>query len=188
MAFLIAAAGLSGSGKSTALQHLRELCAGEIVYLGGIVLEQIRERGVVPCPENGRSVRLDIRRQHGPAALAILAAPVVERYLNDGINVLIDAIFAIDEYRELQRLRGISKSALFAVNVSFETRCGRLCSRTDRPLTLEQVKERDKIEIATLRTAAVIAEADYTIINEYSMETFQNNLERFWKKLTDSTL
>jgi hypothetical protein len=63
-----------------------------------------------------------------------------------------------------------------------------VCSRTDRPLTLEQVKERDKIEIATLRTAAVIAEADYTIINEYSMETFKNNLERFWEKMTDSTL
>lgn len=186
MAFLIAAAGLSGSGKTTALRYLKKLTAGEIVYFGGIVLEQIRLRGLVPCPETERSVRLDIRDQHGPAALAILATRNVEGYLNKGVNVLIDAIFVIDEYQQIQRLQGFSRCALLAVDASFETRCGRLGSRADRPLTVEQVRERDKVEIATLRTAEVIAEADHKIVNESSIEMFENELERFWKDLTDS--
>jgi adenylate kinase len=137
MALLIAAAGLSGSGKTTALRYLKKLSAGEIVYFGGIVLEQIRDRGLVPCPETERSVRLDIREQHGPAALAILATRNVEEYLKNGVNVLIDAIFVIEEYRQIQQLRGFSRSVLLAVNASFETRCGRLGSRADRPLTVE---------------------------------------------------
>jgi hypothetical protein len=72
---------------------------------------------------------------------------------------------------------------LLAINASFETRCCRLCSRAKRPLTRQDVSDRDDYEITTVGTAAVIAGADDEIVNDGTMPMFQDNLEHFWEKI-----
>jgi dephospho-CoA kinase len=181
MGLLVALSGLSGAGKTTAVNYLKNICEGQSIYLGGLVLQEVVKRGLAPCAENERLVRLDIRRQYGPAALAILAASRVEAYLKDDINVLVDAIFVIEEYQALQACCRNSQSVLLAIDASFETRCRRLGLRVERPLSREQVRTRDETEITILGTMAVIANADYTITNESSIQAFLAGVDSFWR-------
>jgi dephospho-CoA kinase len=188
MAFLIAVAGLSGAGKTTAVDHLKDLGLGQKVYLGDTVLNEVRVRGLALGPENERFVRLDIRLKQGPGALAILAGPTVKGLLNEGVNVFVDAIFEAEEYQHLKSCCGDSTPILLAIEASFATRALRLRSRAERPLTRKELKVRDDTEMTRLGTAIVMARASYKIVNEGSIRDFQTDLERFWKTSTSSAL
>jgi dephospho-CoA kinase len=188
MAFLIAVTGLSGAGKTTAVDYLKNVGVGEKVYFGDIVLNEVRARGLALTAENERSVRLDLRSQHGLGALAIRAGPIVTGLLNDGLNLLVDAIFAIEEYQHLQTCCGNSTPVLLAIEASFETRSRRLLSRAERPLTPEELRIRDQTEIANLGTGKAIAAAHHRIVNEESIQTFYGNLKQFWKITISSAL
>jgi hypothetical protein len=120
--------------------------------------------------------------------LAALAAPTIERLLNDGVNVFVDAIFEIEEYQRLEKCCRNSKLVFLAIEASFEIRSSRLRLRTERPLTPKELKERDDTEISKLGTASAIANADHKIVNEQSMQIFQNALERFWTTITVSSV
>ena len=185
MPFLIAVAGLSGAGKTTAIDYLTNFAGGQKVYLGDTVLNEVRARGLPATPENERSVRLDIRLQRGPGALAVLAAPIIQTLLKDGINVLVDAIFEIEEYQHLQTRCENSTPVLLGIEASFAVRAHRLRSRAERPLTRDQLKARDNTEATKLGTRSVIAGARYKIVNEGSMQAFHKELERFWREATD---
>jgi dephospho-CoA kinase len=187
MAFLIAVSGLSGSGKTTAVNHLMTAYGGTTIYLGGLVIEEVARRGLPICAENEKIVRLDIRRKHGPGALAVLATPSVQQYLSSNLNVFVDAIFVLDEYRILQKCSGNTEAILLAIDACFETRCRRLGSRAERPLSREQVKDRDEVEIAELKTPVAMAEASYKIANENTMDNFLTDLDSFWEETSKVT-
>jgi len=63
-----------------------------------------------------------------------------------------------------------------------------LSSRDRRPLTREELKLRDETEIARLGTGTAIADAGHRIVNEKSIEAFQDELERFWKRAIGSPI
>jgi dephospho-CoA kinase len=115
---LIAVAGLAGAGKTTAIDHLESLGAGKRVYVGGLVLDEVRARGLQVTPENQKLVRLDLRRARGPDAFAVLAAPLVRDILSSGANVLLDAIFCVEEYRYFRQLCA-DPVLLLAISASF---------------------------------------------------------------------
>ncbi len=69
--------------------------------------------------------------------------------------------------------------AAVAVWASPETRHHRLAKRPIRPLTPEEAASRDVAEIQNLNKGGPIAMADFTIINESSLEA----LERETKKV-----
>jgi dephospho-CoA kinase len=82
MALLIAVAGWSGSGKTTAIDHLSKIGAGEKIYIGEAVLDEIHARGMAPGPVSEQLVRLNLREQHGRGALALRAIPSVKEHLD----------------------------------------------------------------------------------------------------------
>jgi dephospho-CoA kinase len=65
-----------------------------------------------------------------------------------------------------------------AVWASPATRHERLAHRTQRPLTLEEAASRDKSEIENINKGGPIALADFTIINEASLEELEKETER----------
>jgi dephospho-CoA kinase len=143
MPFLIAVAGLSGAGKTTFINHLETLGAGTRVYLGQGVHDAIRAKGLQPTPENEKIVRFDLRSEHGPGALAAVALPKILESLVSGRSVLVDAIFAMEEYQLLKTCENNCTSTLVAIRAPFETRAIRLRSRSVRPLTEQELRERD---------------------------------------------
>jgi dephospho-CoA kinase len=181
MAFLIAVTGLSGAGKTTAIDHLKRVGVGEKVYLGQTVLNEVQARRLPPGTESEQLVRLDFRSQYGPGALAILAKDNVRALLNDGTNVLVDAVFEMEEYQHLRTCTEGLRAVLLAIEASFETRSRRLLGRLNRPHTPEQLKARDKTEVTQLRTGLVMEAADHKIVNEDSLEIFYEDVELFWK-------
>lgn len=86
MGMLIAVAGLAGAGKTTAIDHLESLRAGRQVYVGELVLNEVRARGLEVNPENENLVRLDLRHTRGPEAFAALV-------LREGTLIYIDDYF-----------------------------------------------------------------------------------------------
>ena len=58
-----------------------------------------------------------------------------------------------------------------------KTRYARLAERQHRPLTLEEASSRDKSEIENLNKGGPISLADFTIINESTVEELRKQTE-----------
>jgi dephospho-CoA kinase len=184
MAYLIAVTGLSGAGKTTAVDYLQKIGVGEKIYLGQAVLSEVGARGLPAGPDSERAVRLDFRRQYGPGALAVLAGPRIQQYLNQDTNVLIDAIFDEQEYTFIRDLCPRTSSfLLFSVEATFDTRSGRLAVRGERPCTPEQLATRDAFELGQLGTRKVIDRAICKIVNEAAVDEFEATLQNFWSTI-----
>jgi len=74
------------------------------------------------------------------------------------------------------------KLIVVAVYASPKTRYHRLSKRKIRPLTHEEAQTRDISQIENLHTGGPIAMADFTIINESSIEEFKLNINHFIEK------
>jgi dephospho-CoA kinase len=123
MTHLIAVAGHTGSGKSTAVEYLKTLCGGEIVYLGSAVLDYMNMAQISITPQNELYWRLKLREQDGPAAFAKMKAATIISSLASGVPVLVDAIFAPDEFKLLKSRADGYPTYLIGITASFETRC-----------------------------------------------------------------
>lgn len=183
MAALIAAAGLSGAGKTTAIDYLEQLGAGRKVYVGDLVLDEVRRRRLKVDPHNEKAVRLELREMLGPAAFAALASPRVSELLSGGQNVLLDAIFCPEERRHFSEVCG-DPIVVLAIVASFDLRAARLKIRASRPLTRVELLDRDQTEVVELHTDRVVAEATHQIINEGRLEDFKEALDNFWNQLS----
>ena len=56
---------MSGTGKSEATNFLKDQFNFDLFYFGGIVLNEVKKRGLEINNENEKMVREDLRRQHG---------------------------------------------------------------------------------------------------------------------------
>jgi dephospho-CoA kinase len=179
MVGLVGVTGLAGAGKTTAATYLSTLTSGRFLYLGKTVLNEVGARGLSKTPESERQVRIDLRRQNGPAALAIPYLDEVAECLRNGIPVFIDAIFVREEFDLLRSRVPDSPARLLAIDASFATRQARLARRSERTFSADELRKRDNTELTVLRTDAVIAAADYTISNEQTFDEFYSRLAEF---------
>ncbi len=171
--------GLAGAGKTTAIDHLRSLTKGRVLYLGQTVLDEVRARGLPETRENERLVRIDLRRDKGPAALAIPYIDLVAECVGKGIPVFVDAILTQGEFDVLASRVPSGCAHVLAIEASFDIRRTRLASRPKRPLNADELRERDKTELEGLGTGAVIEAAEHTIRNEETFDDFYQRLGAF---------
>ena len=61
---IIAIVGMSGSGKSVAVDYLTEKGYPK-VYFGGMILKEMEKRGIEITPENERKFKEEIREREG---------------------------------------------------------------------------------------------------------------------------
>lgn len=181
---VIALVGLAGSGKSEAGKVLQAL-GYTVVYFGGAVLEEVRRRGLEVTAENEREVREDLRRQHGMAAMAILKLPEIERVQAQGAKVAVDGLYSFAEY-ELLRERLGHRLKLIAIHTPRALRYQRLAARVVRPLSPEQIDQRDYFEIKNLDKGGPIAIADVHLVNASDAETLHRRVEEAVATLEDS--
>jgi len=172
---VVAIVGLTGAGKSEVATLFEEHGFTKVRF-GDITDKELKSRGLEPTEDNERYVREQLRREHGMAAYAKLNLPRIDILLKSS-NVVVDGLYSWEEYTLLKERYG-EKLSVLAVWASPATRYARLAGRAERPLTLEEAASRDKSEIENINKGGPIAMADFTIINEASLEELKREAKR----------
>lgn len=164
---VVSIVGMAGSGKSEVASVFVD--AGfQKVRFGDITDEEVRRRNLELNEENERRVREELRRQHGMAAYAILNMPKIKSAMEKH-PVVVDGLYSWEEYKYL-RMKLSGNLIVIAVWAPPSLRYDRLQSRSVRPLSIEEARSRDYAEIENSNKGGPIAMADYTIINDASLE------------------
>ncbi len=177
---VVSIVGMTGAGKSE-VAKLFEANGFTRIRFGDVTDLEVRKRGLELNEENERYVRELLRKEHGMAAYAKLNLPRIDSALRHS-DVVIDGLYSWDEYTLLKEYYGEGFSVV-AVWASPKTRYARLAGRMNRGLTPEEAASRDKAEIENIGKGGPIAMADFTIINESSLEALKKETEKIILKL-----
>ncbi|HEY79324.1 MAG TPA: AAA family ATPase [Dehalococcoidia bacterium] len=177
---VVSIVGMAGAGKSEVAGVFEENGFTRIRF-GDITDQEIEKRGLEPGEESERYVRELLRREQGMAAYARLNRPHIDSALKDS-DVVVDGLYSWEEYTLLKDCYGDGLSVV-AVWASPRTRYARLVARASRRLTDSEAANRDRAEIENVNKGGPIAMADYTIINESSIEKLRAATERIIARL-----
>jgi len=172
---VVAIVGMAGAGKSEVARVFEEQ-GFKTVRFGDITDEELKNRGLEANEGNERCIREQLRKKHGMAAYAKLNLPRIDSSLKSS-NVVLDGLYSWEEYILLKEYYG-GQFTTVAVWASPATRHGRLAHRAERALTLEEAASRDKSEIENSNKGGPIAMADFTIVNQASLEELEKETER----------
>ena len=164
---IIGFCGLPGSGKTTAIEAIKDL--GTIVTMGDVIRNEAKKRNIEPTGENLGKLAKALREKAGPG---VIAKKCIEL-----IHTLTEEIIFVDGIRshaEVSKFRNIWKFPIIAIEISIQERFKRLHerSRSDDPKILEDLKERDRREL-NFGLNEVIETADYKITNDSTIEDLQ---------------
>ncbi len=160
----LALVGMPGAGKTVCAEHLKAMGYFSLRF-GGVVVEEVRRRGLEVNPQNERIVREELRARHGMAAMAVISLPRLQQALRTHSHIIIDGLYSFSEYKLLTEKLD-AQLILVAIAAPRNLRYQRLAARIDRPLTPSEARERDLLEIERLEKGGPIAMADYTLLNE----------------------
>jgi len=172
---VVSIVGMTGAGKSEVSRVFEENGFTRIRF-GDVTDEEIAKRGLELNEKNERYFRELLRKQHGMAAYARLNLPRIDSALKHS-DVVIDGLYSWEEYIFLKNRFGEDFSVV-AVWASPRTRYARLTGRSNRGLALEEAVSRDRAEIENINKGGPIAMADFTIINESSLEDLRQEAGR----------
>ncbi len=172
---VVSVVGMAGSGKSEVARIFQEKGFTKIRF-GDVTDQEVARRGLDLNEENERQVRERLRREQGMAAYAKLNLPRIDSALKNG-DVVIDGLYSWEEYTLLKDYYG-EDFYVVAVWASPRTRYARLTSRLNRRLTLEEAASRDRAEIENTNKGGPIAMANFTIMNESSLESLRKGARR----------
>jgi len=165
---------MAGAGKSEVASLLEEHGFSKIRF-GDITDEELKKRGLETSEENERYIRQQLRKEHGMAAYAKLNLPRIDNTLKSS-DVVVDGLYSWEEYILFKGYYS-KKFTTVAVWASPATRHERLAHRAERALTMKEADSRDKSEIENINKGGPIAMADFTIVNETSLEKLAKETE-----------
>jgi dephospho-CoA kinase len=172
---VVSIVGMAGSGKSE-VANIFENNGFAKVRFGDITDREIEKRGLELNEKNERYIRQQLRKEHGMSAYAKLSLYDIDNMLKSA-DVVVDGLYSWEEYRLLKSRYGDSFYVV-AVWASPQTRYERLTKRPVRPLTVEEAISRDIAEIENSNKGGPIAMANFTIINESSLEDMEKETQR----------
>ncbi|MBI4097167.1 MAG: AAA family ATPase [Candidatus Levybacteria bacterium] len=177
---ILAFVGMPGSGKSEAAHYLQEKGFAYIRF-GDLTDEGLREKGLPLTPENEKHYREEIRENEGMDVYAKRATPKIQTILETEDNVIIDGLYAWEEYTFLDK----QFQGMIVVYVFTEPhiRYQRLSARLVRPLTHDEARLRDFAEIELLNKSGPIAIADYLIENNGSLEDLHQKIDSLLSRI-----
>lgn len=174
---IVAFVGLTGSGKSTAVDYLTEKGYPK-VYFGGIFYEAMKEAGLTPGDWKVENpFRKEIREKEGKDFIANRAAKQVRDLIAAGQHrIIADGIYSWTEYK-IMKHEFPGELTLIAVVSPKHLRQRRLANRPERPLTSVEVDQRDWAEIENIEKGGPIAIADYYILNNGDIDYFHKQID-----------
>ncbi len=181
---IIAVVGMSGSGKSVAVDHLTAMGYPK-VYFGGMIYKEMEKRGI-PRTEDGESekkFREMIRETEGKDWVVRQVIDEVHDLMKAGQKrIVLDGVYSWTEYKTLKHeFPGIM--TFLAVVVPKKLRYKRVAIRPSRPFNTEEIMERDRSEIENLEKGGPIAAADYYVLNDGSVEQMTNKIDEILKEI-----
>jgi len=191
---IICLVGMCGSGKSVVGDILKEK-GFEYVRFGDLTDDvlfgrkpEIAEKLGLTVPAvrneaNERLVREGLRKIYGMDAFAKLNLPKFDAALEKA-DLVADGLYSWEEFKVLKDYYK-GRIVVLAVMTSPGVRYKRLAARKERPLTKEESKSRDYAELENLNKGGPIAMADYYVINNFSFEFIQKEVENFLRWLKD---
>jgi len=177
---VVSVVGMTGSGKSEVAGVFQKhgfIC----VRFGDITDAEIARREWTLNEVNERRIREMLRSEHGMSAYAKLNIPRIDATLKKA-NVVADGLYSWEEYLLFREYYGENYITV-AVYTAPVTRYRRLSARSVRGLTHDEAASRDIAEIENLNKGGPIAMADYTIINDNSLEEVTKQVEKIIEKL-----
>ena len=177
---VVSIVGMAGTGKSAVARAFER--GGFIkIRFGDVTDEEIKKRGLEINEKNERYIRELLRQEHGMSAYAQLNLPRIESARKHS-DIVIDGLYSWEEYTFL-KTHYEENFYVIAVWSSPKTRYTRLSGRSTRRLTSEEAASRDRAEIENTNKGGPIAIADFTIVNESSLENLKEEVRRIISKV-----
>ncbi len=179
---ILAFVGLTGSGKTTAVEHFTKKGFPK-VYFGGVIYKAMAEAGIERTADSERIFREKYREEHGKDVVANKIVEQIRELAAAGQHrVIADGIYTWSEYKVMKHAFPGELNVVAIVSPR-RTRYHRLANRVERSYTETEAYERDQSEIENLEKGGPIAIADHYIINDDSEEALYEKLESLAQEL-----
>lgn len=173
---IVALVGLTGSGKSTAVDYLTSKGYPK-VYFGGVIYQAMEEAGIERTAESETIFREEIRQREGKDFVVKRIVTQINDLIEAGQRrIIADGLYTWTEYKILKRAFP-GELTVVAVVAPKHLRHRRLTQRTERPYTLEEANQRDWAEIENLEKGGPIAIADHYIMNDGNLDRFHEQID-----------
>lgn len=173
---IVAFVGLTGSGKSSAVEYLTDKGYPK-VYFGGVVLDAMTKAGLEHTQENERPFREELRAREGKDFVVKRIVSQVRDLISAGQHrIVADGLYTWTEYKVLKH-EFPGELTVVAIVAPKHLRHHRLTDRPVRPLTQTEADERDWAEIENLEKGGPIAIADSYIINDGDLDQLHRAID-----------
>jgi len=169
---VLAICGLPGSGKSTAIDAIRNL--GSVIIMGDIIRNEAKKRKLEPTSENLGKIAKELRLKYGSNIIAEKCVDLINKQHNN--IIFIDGLRSM---AEVKVFRKHWKFPIIAIVLEEKRRFKRLFerARSDDPKSIDDLKDRDKREIE-FGLEEVLNNADYTIKNDSTKEDLKERIRK----------
>lgn len=174
---ILAFVGMTGAGKDMCTDYVAQEYGKPVIHFGHIVYEEVARRGL-DIVQHEKMVREDLRAKEGLAVLAKRVSTKARDYISQGERrIILNGLYSWSEYKHLAQEFG-DQFVCVAVTAPRQLRYQRLLNRKDahRQYTLQQVIEREIAEIENLEKGGPIARADYTLLNNASIDELNRQI------------
>ncbi len=181
---MLALVGMSGSGKSVAVDYLTDKGYPKI-YFGGMIYKEMEKRGIVRTEdgESEKEFREMIRETEGKDWVVRQVIGEAKDLIAAGQKrIILDGVYSWTEYKTLKH-EFPTCLTFVAIVVDKKLRYDRVAERTDRAFDITAIRERDRSEIENLEKGGPIAAADYYVLNNGTVEEMQLRLDMILKEI-----
>ena len=181
---IVAVVGMSGSGKSTAIEYLTERGILK-VYFGGVIYKAMEEAGIprTEAGESDKKFREEIRQKEGKDFVVKRVIESTKKLIEAGQKrIVLDGLYSWTEYKILRK-EWPTEMTVVAMTVPKALRRKRLAERPDRPFDAKASAERDRSEIENLEKGGPIAIADYYVDNSGTIPEFYERFANLMKEI-----
>ena len=181
---ILAIVGMSGSGKSVAVDYLTDKGYPK-VYFGGMIYKEMEKRGIIRTEdgESEKKFREEIREKEGKDWVVNQVIKETKDLIQAGQKrIILDGVYSWTEYKILKH-EFPTCLTFIAIVVDKKLRYDRVGKRPGRAFDGKAIRERDRSEIENLEKGGTIAAADYYILNNGTVAELQDHLATILKEI-----